>query len=112
MNRIHNYAIVCDDVKLGKNVRIGAFSFICNNTIIKDNVFIGQNVSFCNDKYPPSHGAWKKEKPIIVEENVSIGSGSTILPSVRIGQGALIGAGSVVTKDVSAGRIVKGVPAK
>ena len=112
MTRIHDTAIVCDDIQIGYNVRVGAYSFICSNTIIGNNVFIGQHVSFCNDKYPPSNGDWKNKDPIVIQDNVSIGSGAVILPSVTIHEGAMIGAGSVVTKDVGHKQLVKGNPAK
>ena len=101
-----------EGVIIGKNCRVGSYTFICNNVIIGGNVFIGQHVSFVNDKYPPSNGNWKMEKPTQIEDNVSIGSGSIILPSVKIGKGARVGAGSVVTKDVKEKSIVKGNPAK
>lgn len=112
MNGVHKTAIVCDKVKHGSNLRVGAFTYICNNVVIGSNVFIGQNVTFCNDKYPPSHGKWKEKKPTYVGDNVSIGSGSVILPSVVIGSNSIIGAGSVVTKNVKHDSIVKGSPAK
>jgi acetyltransferase-like isoleucine patch superfamily enzyme len=83
--------------------------FIPNNVIIGDNVFIGQGVCFTNDKYPPSNGAWKKTPPTVVGNGASIGSNSTILPSINIGEGAMIGAGATITKDVPKNTIVKGV---
>jgi acetyltransferase-like isoleucine patch superfamily enzyme len=100
---------ICKGAIIGDNVNIGTHSFIPANVIIKDNVFIGQNVHFTNDKYPPSNGAWKGEPPTIVEKGASIGSSVVILPSVTIGKNALIGAGSIITKDVPKNTTVKGV---
>jgi acetyltransferase-like isoleucine patch superfamily enzyme len=111
-NKIHSTAILETNVRIGTGCRIGAYTFICDNTIIGSDVFIGQHVSFCNDRYPPSHGAWKKEPPIIIEDGVSIGSGVIILPSITIGKNSTIGAGAVVTKSVPANSVVKGNPAK
>jgi acetyltransferase-like isoleucine patch superfamily enzyme len=107
-------------VKIGKNCKISTHTFICEGVTIEDNVFVGHNVSFINDKHPrattPDGGLqteadWKVV-PTLVKRGASIGTSSTILCGVTIGENAIVGAGSVVTKDVPANTIVAGVPAK
>lgn len=96
--------------RIGNNVRIGAFGFICPRVIIEDDVFIAPRVTFLHDKYPPSKGiGWED---IIVKKGAKIGGNVTILPGVTIGENALVGAGSVVTKDVPAYSVVYGNPAR
>ena len=105
---------------IGKNCKISSHSFICEGVHIKDNVFIGHNVTFINDKFPratnqdgsmQTEADWKVEETI-VEKNASIGSSATILCGVTIGENALVGAGSVVTKNVLANTVVAGNPAR
>jgi acetyltransferase-like isoleucine patch superfamily enzyme len=113
-------------VEIQKNARIGRFckisshTFVCEGVDIEDNVFIGHNVTFINDFYPRATTAggglqteadWKVEKTL-VKQGASIGSGATILSRVTIGEHAIVGAGSVVTKDVPARAIVAGNPAR
>jgi acetyltransferase-like isoleucine patch superfamily enzyme len=106
--------------KIGKNCKISSHTFICEGVTIEDDVFIGHNVTFINDKYPKAtNGGGRLQteedwtvQPIMVEKGASIGSGSTILSNVRIGENAIIGAGSVVTHDVPPNSIVAGNPAK
>ena len=123
---------VGDDTKIGafveiqKNARVGrcckisSHSFICEGVDIEDDVFIGHSVTFINDSYPrataPGGGLqteadWKVEKTRICK-GASIGSGSTILSNITVGECAIVGAGSVVAKDVPANAIVAGNPAK
>lgn len=109
---IHQPSFIGQKVKLGVDVKIQAFAFIPDNVEIGDRVFIGPHVCFTNDKYPPSHGAWKNDPPTIVEDDVSIGAGAIILPSIRIGTGARIGAGAVVTKNVEPGSTIVGNPGR
>jgi acetyltransferase-like isoleucine patch superfamily enzyme len=105
---------------IGKNCKISSHTFICEGVTIEDNVFIGHNVAFINDSFPratakdgklQTEADWKVE-PTLVKKGVSIGSGSTILSNVIIGENAIIGAGSVVTKNVPPDTIVAGNPAK
>jgi acetyltransferase-like isoleucine patch superfamily enzyme len=109
--------VICDSVEIGKEVKIGkdckieAKVFIPPGVTIGDNVFIAPCVCFTNDKYPKAHGDWELVKTI-VENDVSIGANSTIVCGVTIHKGALIGAGSVVTKDVPEYTTVKGNPAR
>jgi acetyltransferase-like isoleucine patch superfamily enzyme len=106
--------------KIGKNVKVSTHTFICEGVTIEDDVFIGHNVSFINDKYPRStnpdgqlqtEADWKVV-PTLVKRGASIGTSATILCGVTIGEGAIVGAGSVVTKDVPPNTIVSGVPAR
>ena len=107
---IHSHVWIGDKVKIGNGCKIQAFSFIPPGVTIGDSVFIGPHVCFTNDKHPPSGGKGWSET--VVEDNVSIGANSTILPGIRIGEGAKIGAGSVVTKDVPPGETWVGNPAR
>jgi acetyltransferase-like isoleucine patch superfamily enzyme len=104
---------------IGRNCKISSHSFICEGVTIEDNAFIGHSVTFINDSYPratTSDGEvqtekdWKVERTV-VKKGASIGSGATILSKVQIGENAIVGAGSVVTKDVPANAIVVGNPA-
>ena len=107
---IHSHAVIYDDVKIGDRCKIQAFAFIPNKITIKNDVFIGPRVTFTNDKNPPSnHQGWLQT---IVEDKASIGAGAIILPGIRIGRGAIVGAGAVVTKSVDAYKTVAGNPAR
>src|ERR1700735_1589751 len=106
--------------KVGKNCKISSHTFICEGVFIEDGVFVGHGVTFINDSYPratteegqlQSEQDWKVETTL-VKARASIGSGSTILSKGVIGENAIVGAGSVVTKDVPANAIVAGNPAK
>lgn len=105
---------------VGKNCKISSHTFICEGVTIEDDVFIGHSVTFINDSYPRAtaqNGGLQTEadwivEPTLVKKGASIGSGSTILANVTIGEKAIVGAGSVVTKDVPPGSIVAGNPAK
>ena len=107
-------------VSIGKNCKISSHTFICEGVHIKDNVFIGHNVTFINDKFPRATNAdgsmqtdadWKVEETII-EEGASLGSSVTILCGITIGKNSIVGAGSVVTKNVPPNTIVAGNPAR
>jgi acetyltransferase-like isoleucine patch superfamily enzyme len=105
---------------VGKRCKISSHTFVCEGVTIEDNVFIGHSVTFINDSYPRATTAegglqteadWKVERTL-VKKGASIGSGSTILSNISIGENAIVGAGSVVTKDVPANSIVAGNPAR
>ena len=98
------------NVKIGKGTRVSSHSFICSSVEIGDDCFIAHGVMFTNDKFTEGREDWVERKTVI-GNNVRIGANATILP-VTIGDGAVIGAGAVVTKDVPAGKTVKGNPAK
>lgn len=97
---ICSHCFIENDVKIGNNVTIKCGVQLWDGITVEDNVFIGPNVTFCNDKYPKSKNKNFKLEPIIVKKGASIGANATILPGVTIGENALIGAGSIVTKDV------------
>ena len=105
------YSEIGSDVHIGNRCKIQARVFIPKGVILGDDVFIGPGVTFTNDRYPNSKEYGKFEKTI-VEDNVSIGAASTIRCGITIGEGARIGAGSVVTKDVKPGILVVGNPAR
>jgi acetyltransferase-like isoleucine patch superfamily enzyme len=104
---------------IGNNCKISSHTFVCEGVTIEDDVFIGHSVAFINDIYPRATSGgqlqtevdWKVEKTL-VKRGASIGSGATILAKVTIGENAIVGAGSVVTKDVPANAIVAGNPAR
>jgi UDP-2-acetamido-3-amino-2,3-dideoxy-glucuronate N-acetyltransferase len=105
---------------VGANCKISSHTFICEGVTIEDNVFVGHNVAFINDTYPraanpdgtlQTEADWKVECTV-VKKGASIGSGSTILANLTIGEGAIVGAGSVVTKDVPPRTIAAGNPAR
>jgi acetyltransferase-like isoleucine patch superfamily enzyme len=105
---------------IGKCCKISSHTFICEGVTIEDNVFVGHGVTFINDSYPratttegqpQTEADWKVERTL-VKKGASIGSGATILSGISIGESAIVGAGSVVTKDVPANTIVAGNPAK
>jgi len=105
---------------IGKNCKISSHTFICEGVHIEDNVFIGHNVTFINDKYPRStnpegslqtEADWKVEETHI-KKGASIGSSTTILCGITIGENAITGAGSVITKDIPANSVAAGNPAK
>lgn len=99
-----------EDVIIGDDVQIQAFSFIPKGVKIGNNVFIGPNVTFTNDKHPPSGGKWWFET--IIKDGVRIGAGALLITGITIGEKAFIAAGAVVTKDVSPGVTVMGIPAR
>jgi acetyltransferase-like isoleucine patch superfamily enzyme len=118
--KIGAFVEIQKNATVGKNCKISSHTFVCEGVVIEDEVFIGHNVAFINDSYPRATAAdgalqteqdWKVE-PTVVKKRASIGSGSTILSKVTIGENALVGAGSVVTKDVPANAVVAGNPAK
>lgn len=105
---VHSHVWIADRVKIGSRCRIQAFTFIPEGVRIGDDVFLGPRVTFTNDKHPPS-SEWQVT---IVEDHVRIGAGAVILPGVTLGKGCRIGAGAVVTRDVPAGELVVGNPAR
>ena len=109
--KIDSYVYIEEGVTIGDNCKIRPFVFIPTGVTIEDNVFIGPNVTFTNDKVPRAIGEWKL-LPTTVQKGASIGANSVIIPGVIIGEGAMVGAGSVVTKNVPSNTIVTGNPAR
>jgi acetyltransferase-like isoleucine patch superfamily enzyme len=119
-SKIGAFVEIQKNAVIGKNVKVSSHTFICEGVRIEDNVFVGHNVSFINDKYPRSANAdgslqteadWQVVSTV-VKKGASIGTSVTILCGVTIGENAVVGAGSVVTKDVPANAIVAGNPAR
>lgn len=118
--KIGTFVEIQKGVSIGKNCKISSHSFICEGVTIQDNVFIGHNVTFINDPFPRATtlaGGLQSEAdwtvvPTRVATGASIGSSVTVLCGVNIGAGALVGAGSVVTRDIPANEIWAGNPAR
>lgn len=109
---ICSHVFIENDVTIGDNVTIKNGVQIWDGITVQDNVFIGPNVTFSNDKFPRSKQRPSEFLKTIVKKNASIGANATIIPGITIGENAMIGAGSVVTKDVPANTTVAGNPAK
>ena len=108
------------NASVGRCCKISSHTFICEGVLIEDNVFIGHGVMFINDSYPrattpdgnlQTEADWKVERTVI-KKGASVGSGATILSNIHIGENAIVGAGSVVTKNVPPNSIVAGNPAR
>jgi acetyltransferase-like isoleucine patch superfamily enzyme len=119
-SKIGTFVEIQKNATVGNNVKVSSHTFICEGVHIEDDVFIGHNVSFINDKYPRGTNAdgslqteadWKVVSTL-VKRGASIGTSSTILCGVTIGEHAMVGAGSVVTRDVPAYAVVAGNPAR
>jgi acetyltransferase-like isoleucine patch superfamily enzyme len=118
--KIGAFVEIQKNATVGKRCKISSHTFICEGVVIEDNVFIGHGVTFTNDIYPRATAAdgalqteadWKVE-PTVIRKGASVGSGATILCNITIGENAIVGAGSVVTKNVPPNAIVAGNPAK
>ena len=119
-SKIGSFVEVQKNAAIGKHCKISSHSFICEGVTIEDNVFVGHNVTFINDIYPRAtndQGTLQTEEdwvciPTLVKCGASIGSSVTLLSGITIGENSIVGAGSVVTKDVPSNTIVAGNPAK
>jgi acetyltransferase-like isoleucine patch superfamily enzyme len=118
--KIGTFVEIQKGAKIGKNCKVSSHTFICEGVTIEDNVFIGHNVTFINDLYPRAtteEGQLQNDNdwvcvPTLVKEGVSIGSSVTLLCGVTVGENAIIGAGSVVVRDVPSNTVVAGNPAR
>jgi UDP-2-acetamido-3-amino-2,3-dideoxy-glucuronate N-acetyltransferase len=119
-SKIGTFVEIQKGADIGKNCKISSHTFICEGVTIEEGVFVGHNVTFINDRYPRStseEGELQTESdwvcvPTLIKQGASIGSSATLLCGVTVGENAIVGAGSVVTKDVLANSIVAGNPAR
>lgn len=118
--KIGTFVEIQKGVRIGKRVKVSSHTFICEGVTVEDYVFIGHGVMFINDRYPRAanpDGSLQTEAdwqvvPTIIRRGASLGSNATILCGVTIGEGAIVGAGSVVTRDVAPFTVVAGNPAR
>jgi UDP-2-acetamido-3-amino-2,3-dideoxy-glucuronate N-acetyltransferase len=118
--RIGPFVEVQRGARIGARCKVQSHTFVCDGVTIEDEVFVGHGVMFVNDKYPRATSAAGKLQgdddwellETVVERRASLGSGAVVLGGVRIGAGAIVGAGAVVTRDVPAGAVVAGSPAR
>lgn len=118
--KIGTFVEIQKGAKIGNRCKISSHTFICEGVTLEDEVFVGHNVTFINDRFPratAADGQLQTEKdwvcvPTIVKRGASIGSSATLLCGITIGEGAIVGAGSVVTKDVPPHSVVAGNPAR
>jgi len=119
-SKIGTFVEIQKGAVVGDNCKISSHTFICEGVTIEAGVFVGHNVTFINDRYPRSTsegGELQTEDdwvcvPTLIKEGASIGSSATLLCGVTVGKGAIVGAGSIVTKDVPANTVVAGNPAR
>jgi len=118
--KVGTFVEIQKGARIGKRCKISSHTFICEGVMVEDEVFIGHNVTFINDRYPratrqdgglQTEADWKCEKTW-VKRGASVGSGATLLCGVTVGEYAVVGAGSVVTKDVPPHAVVAGNPAR
>jgi acetyltransferase-like isoleucine patch superfamily enzyme len=118
--KIGTFVEIQKGTRIGKRCKVSSHTFICEGVTVEDEVFIGHNVTFINDRYPRAtreDGGLQTDAdwqcvPTVVKRGASIGSSATLLCGITVGECAVVGAGSVVTKDVPPGAVVAGNPAR
>jgi UDP-2-acetamido-3-amino-2,3-dideoxy-glucuronate N-acetyltransferase len=118
--KIGTFVEIQKGARIGKRCKISSHTFICEGVTIEDEVFVGHGVTFTNDLYPratTADGSLQSETdwkciPTLIKRGAAIGSGATLLCGITVGERAMVGAGSVVTKDVPDGAVVAGNPAR
>jgi UDP-2-acetamido-3-amino-2,3-dideoxy-glucuronate N-acetyltransferase len=118
--KIGTFVEIQKGAKVGSRCKISSHSFLCEGVTLEDEVFVGHNVTFINDRFPratSASGGLQTEQdwavvPTLVKKGASIGSSATLLCGITVGEGAIVGAGSVVTKDVPPHTVVAGNPAR
>jgi len=118
--KIGTFVEIQKGVKVGNRCKISSHTFICEGVTLEDEVFVGHNVTFINDRYPHATNGGRRLQTeadwkcigTLVKRGASIGSGATLLCGITIGECAVVGAGSVVTRDVPSGAVVAGNPAR
>jgi len=118
-SKVGAFVEIQKNATIGKNCKISSHTFICEGVTIEDDVFVGHNVSFINDKYPRATAGGKLQteadwtvEPTLVKRGASIGTSCTILANVTIGRNAIVGAGSVVTRDIPDDVVAAGNPCR
>ncbi len=119
-SKVGTFVEIQKNAKVGRSCKVSSHTFICEGVTLEDDVFIGHNVTFINDIFPRAtagDGKLQTEEdwdciPTLVKQGASIGSSATLLCGITVGENAVVGAGSVVTKDVPADTVVAGNPAK
>ncbi len=119
-SKIGTFVEIQKGARIGRRCKISSHTFICEGVLIEDEVFVGHGVTFINDRYPRAtntDGSLQTDAdwqcvPTVVKRGAAIGSGSTLLCGITVGERAMVGAGSVVTRDVPAGAVVAGNPAR
>jgi acetyltransferase-like isoleucine patch superfamily enzyme len=118
--KIGAFVEIQKNARIGKRCKVSSHTFVCEGVVVEDNVFIGHGVTFTNDTYPRATnddgalqtGADWAVRPTVVRKGASIGSGVTLLCNLSVGENAIVGAGSVVTRDVPPNTVVAGNPAR
>ena len=109
---ISSFVEIQGGVIVGDNCRIGSFSFLCSGVELEENVFLGSHICTINDRHPKPHNKEYKQEKTLIKNGASIGSGSVLICGITIGENSMVGAGSLVLKDIPAHQLWYGSPAK